>query len=504
MFSNFIQKIRQVIHRMIPYKDIESAERIETPLSNDMINALDKWHSMYLNDAPWLGGEDDVKSLNLPAFISSEIARCITLEMEWNITGTDVDQAGNKAENPRSIFLKKEAEKLFKDLRRKLEQGCAGGGLVIKPYVRDGKIFFNWVIDWSLYPVSFGDDGDLTDVIFPDVYVDGKDIYTRLERHTRMKDGTTRITQRAFKSNTRDSLGTEISLSDVPRWAELPPEAIIRDVDGQMFGWFKVAAANNVDIDSPMGISVFSKSEDVIREADEQYSRLLWEYEGSELAIDVDPTVMRARKGASGTLEMPKLKKRLFRKIDLGTDDHYNVFSPAIRDVSLVNGLNELFMRIEDLSGMARGTISNVNDTARTATELKIMRQRTYATISDNQKALERCLQDVIRAMDRYATIYKLAPEGEYEVSFVWDDSVITDSEQQMNERMVLYNIGAIGLVEMRMWYLGETKSQAQQAIAEIAAEKAALMADMQAMVPTVPEDDMPPGGDSGPPAPTK
>lgn len=504
MFSNFIQKIRQVIHRMIPYKDIESAEHIETPLSNDMINALDKWHSMYLNDAPWLGGEDDVKSLNLPAFISSEIARCVTLEMEWNITGTDVDHAGNKAENPRSIFLKKEAEKLFKDLRRKLEQGCAGGGLVIKPYVRDGKIFFDWVIDWSLYPVSFGDDGDLTDVIFPDVYVDGKDIYTRLERHTQMKDGATRITQRAFKSNTRDSLGKEISLSDVPRWAELPPEAIIRDVDGQMFGWFKVAAANNVDIDSPMGISVFSKSEDVIREADEQYSRLLWEYEGSELAIDVDPTVMRARKGTNGTLEMPKLKKRLFRKIDLGTDDHYNVFSPAIRDVSLVNGLNELFMRIEDLSGMARGTISNVNDTARTATELKIMRQRTYATISDNQKALERCLQDVIRAMDRYATIYKLAPEGEYEVSFVWDDSVITDSEQQMNERMVLYNIGAIGLAEMRMWYLGETKAQAQQAIAEIAAEKAALMADMQAMVPTVPDDDMPPGGDSSPPAPTK
>ena len=488
MFSTFIQKVRQVIHRMIPYKDIEAAEQIDTPLSTDMINALDRWHEMYLNEAPWLGGEDDVKSLNLSAFISSEIARSVTLEMEWNISGTEKDKDGNSISNPRSEYLKKEAEKLFNNLRKKLEQGGAAGGFVIKPYVRGGHIYFDWVIDWSLYPVSFGDDGDLTDVIFPDTYVDGKTIYTRLERHTLMDDGVIRITQRAFKSNTRNTLGKEVPLQEVAHWAELPPEAILHDVDGQMFGWYKVAAANNIDVDSPMGVSVFSKAEGVIREADEQYSRLLWEFEGSELAIDVDPTVLKPRKGANGTLEMPKLNKRLFRKVDRGTDDSYDVFSPTIRDASLINGLNELFMRIEDLSGLARGTLSNVNDAARTATELKIMRQRTYATIADNQRALENCLRDAIRAMDKYADLYDLAPKGDYEVSFVWDDSVITDSEQQMNERMVLYNVGALGLAELRMWYLGETKAQAQQAIAEIVAEKASMMADMQSMMPTVPD----------------
>ena len=71
---------------MIPYKSIESAEQIETPLSTDMVNALNLWYELYLNRAHWLGGDSSVKSLNLPAFISSEIARQIVLEMKWNIS----------------------------------------------------------------------------------------------------------------------------------------------------------------------------------------------------------------------------------------------------------------------------------------------------------------------------------------------------------------------------------------------------------------------------------
>jgi A118 family predicted phage portal protein len=378
-----------------------------------MINALDTWYLMYLNKSPWLK-QDTVKSLNLPSLISSEMARQVVLEMKWNITGVGADGAtqdgdGIDVMNPRAEYLKAEFSKLMYQLRPKLEQALASGGMAIRPYPKDGHIYFDWTMNWSLYPLAFGDSGELTDVIFRDCYTEGRIYYTRLERHT-VKGNDVEITQRVFKSNMRDAIGTETSLTEVEQWSGLAPQATVRASDGQMFGYFIAAAANSVDIDCPMGASVYAKAKDTIKEADLQYSRLLWEFEGSELAIDVDPTVLRPKTGGLGGVEMPKLNRRLFRGVDLGSDETYKVFSPGIRDAAEINGLNQILMRVEDLVGFARGTLSDANSEARTATELKINKQRSYATISDNQAALDRCLTDVVRVMDKFATIYNLAP----------------------------------------------------------------------------------------------
>ena len=492
MFSKIMAMIRQVIRKMLPLKTIEQVEKIETPLSVDMINALDEWYKAYCNQASWVN-DDTVKSMNLPAMIASEIARQVTLEMQWNITGKtpekgpDDEEAPEAIDNPRSEYLRTEFEKLMAELRKKLEQGCAAGGMAVRPYpnTEDGHIYFGWTMDWSLYPVAFDENGDLKDVIFRDVYQDGDITYTRLERHT-VEGENVHVTQRVFKSKFKDQVGQEVPLSAVDQWKNLQPEATLHGTDGQMFGWFKVAAANNVDVDSPMGISVFHKALKVIKQADMQYSRLLWEFEGSELAIDVDPLALRPQKpdARSGygevKYELPKLNDRLFRGVNLD-EDHYSVFSPAIRDSALLNGLNRLLMMIEDLSGLSRGTLSDAPLEARTATELRILRQRTYATIADNQAALERCLRDVVRAMDKYATIYGLAPEGEYEVSFEWDDSILTDRAQEMSERLELMSQGIISKAEMRQWYTGETEPQAKAAIKAI--QDGVLEQNMEAMM---------------------
>ena len=466
---NIFQLIRQVINRMFPAKSIEQVERIDSPLTSEMVTALETWGDMYTGKAPWLK-EGTVKSLNLPALIASEIARQVVMEAKWNITGGTDDKSGEDLQNPRSEYLRDEFKKLMDDLRLKLEQGCAAGGMTIKPYPKDGHLFFDWTMDWSLYPISFTNDHRLKDVIFRDSFQDGKVTYSRLERHTLIPEGI-RITQRAFKSLNRETIGSEIPLSDVEMWKDLQPEVIVKDTEGQLFGWFRVATANNVDVDGPMGISVFHKATDVIKEADFQWSRLCWEFEGSELAIDVDPTVLRPKKDKDGVMSVPKLNERLFRGVDLGEDASYHVFNPTIREASLINGLNNMLMRIEDLCGLARGTLSEVNSEARTATELKIVRNRTYATIADNQKALEQCLRDVIRAMDKFATLYGLAPEGDYEVSFEWDDSIVTDTAQQLGERLQLLSLGIVSKAEVREWYFGETKAQAETAISTIQQE---------------------------------
>lgn len=285
------------------------------------------------------------------------------------------------------------------------------------------------------------------------------------------------ITQRCFKSQMRDAIGSECSLKEVPIWADLQPEATIRNTGGKLLvGWYKVANANNIDLDSPLGVSVFAKARDLIRDADLQYSRLLWEFEGGELAVDVDPTVLRPKntgsRDGSKQYEAPQLNERLFRGVDLNADETYHVFSPPLRDASLLNGLNQILARVEDCCGLARGTISDPTQEAMTATQLKILRKRTYDTITGNQKALEEALRDVVHAMDVHATLAGLAPEGEYELSFEWDDSIITDTDQQLNERMALANLGVLSRDELRSWYLGETDAQAKAAIAQIDQER--------------------------------
>ena len=102
MFSKLLTFIRMVIHKLIPYNTIESVEKIETPLSSEMATALDKWYDMYRDKSPWLAAPG-MKSLALAPFVCSEIARQVTLEMKWSITGKNkTGKDGEPVSNPRS------------------------------------------------------------------------------------------------------------------------------------------------------------------------------------------------------------------------------------------------------------------------------------------------------------------------------------------------------------------------------------------------------------------
>ena len=469
-FTRIKQLIERVRSRLIPYKDIAAAEQIRTPLAPEMVRALSLWCELYHDRAPWKE-PGKVKSLNLCAMAASEIARQVVLEMKDTVDAGSEDVEGKAVTNERSAFLDETFEGLLAVLRLKLEVGCAAGGMIVKPCPdpASGRIYFDFAPDWSLYPLAFDGAGNLSDVIIPDVFRDGETIYTRLERHTLNGEDVT-ITQRAFKTTHEDSLGTEVPLTSVERWAALQPEVTVTGAGGMLFGWYKVAAANTVDADCALGASVFAKAVDVAREIDLQYSRLLWEFEGGELAVDVDPTALDEKSDGKGH-KLPKLNERLFRAVDTGADSTYEVFAPTLRDVSLVNGLNQLLIRFEDLCGLSRGTFSDANVDARTATELRIVKQRSYATVADNQKALEKCLRDVLRAMDVYATLYGLAPAGAWAASFEWDDSILTDVDAQLQQRLLLVNSGIMSKAELRQWYLGESEAQAEAAVAKIQGE---------------------------------
>lgn len=444
MFQSILNWIKKVITSMFPRNTIKNAVGTELAVSDKMSKAITLWGELYQNEASWLS--DDVKSLNLATAISSELARLATLEFDSKIIGS-----------PRANFLEEQYKLVRKDLRVYTEYGCAGGGLIFKPYISGDKIAVDYVRSDSFFPISFGSNGKITACIFVDRKRHGGKYYTRLENHFLEESGV-RIKNKAFSSLQKTELGSPCPLSVVPEWGRLEEEAVVTGTKQMLFGYFKYPAANQIDEASPLGVSAFSRAVGLIEEADKQYSRILWEFEGSELAVYADITALERK--PDSTYALPKMKKRLLKGIEI--ENLYEVFSPAIRDEALFHGLDELLKKIEFVCGMSYGIISNPQEISKTATEIKSSKQRMFQTVSDIQSALETALNDLIYAMNVWASVGRLAPEGEYEVTYDWDDSIVKDKEEERALWLQEIREGIRQKYEYRMKFLKEDEATAR------------------------------------------
>lgn len=421
------------------------------------------------------------------------------------------------SDTARADYLEQQYKKLKKQLRKQLEYGIAKGGLVIKPYViqntktaekqqkadetvdnnqspdsaspemeYDSEIEFDFIQADAFYPLAFNASGDITEAAFIQTKADKDVMYRRLEYH-KWENNSVKVVNKAYKSTnnanqgdiTGMDLGKEVPLTDVPEWKDIQPETTIKNVKQPLFSYFKMPEANTIDTNSPLGVSGYSRAVSLIKDADMQYSRLLWEYEAGEMAIDIDRDAFMWKTGTAadggdtdrGRSFLGHSQQRLYRQVDVAENETFQYYTPALRDTNYITGLNTILMRIEDVTGLSRGTISDASAEARTATELKILKQRSYQTNADIQQAVETCLKEVVYIMNAYCDLYDIVPDGQYDISFEWDDSIIVDVDTELSKRITLMQNGLASKVETRMWYFGETERQAREALQEIEQE---------------------------------
>lgn len=514
---------------MIGARTIEQTLHVAPVISSQMEEAIQLWSDMYKNDSPWLKEPtwDDptrVVSLGLPAMIASEKARMVLLEWKSEITTptkeVEVPNPEYKEPKPdifgnvvpsaqppmitedkpigstdRAEYLNEQYEKLKKQMRKQLEYAVAKGGIVIKPYVvqnedKSFSIEFEFIQADNFFPLAFDASGRITEAAFVDTKFEKNIVYRRLEYH-KWEGRSVHVINKAFKSTNNQiqgdlsgmDLGQEVPLSDVAEWKDLSPDTHIAPVEQPLFAYFKMPQANTIDTLSPLGVSGYSRATQLIKDADTQYSRLLWEYEAGEMAIDIDRDALQFVESGTdrdgkkvGHSVLPTMQRRLFRKVDLGVSDTYQPYAPALRDTNYSAGLNTILMRIEDVCAISRGTLSDATAEARTATELKILKQRTYSENLEIQKTLEDSLKEVVYIMDVYCDLYKITPKGEYDTSFEWDDSIIVDIDSELGKRMSLLQSGLMSKLELRQWYFGETERQAQEALLKIEDENRQTM----------------------------
>ena len=467
MFKRILVWLRGVLNKMLNKTTIKNALQVDIAISKPMIDALSLWVKMYENDAPWLLNKD-IKSLNLPAAIASEIAKSVTIEMEVKIEGS-----------ARADYLAEQFKWVQEKLREKCEFMLAKGGLVFKPYPEGDQILVDYIQADQFFPIEVDSRGNIVSCVFVDQCKIGDKYFTRLESHTMgdysadTKEGAHRgckIRNVAFSSRSKGALGQSTPLSSVPRWADLEPEATITNIDKPLFAYLKVPAANNIDSSSALGVSCYARAVNLIEDADVQWSNFLWEFESGQRALFVDQLAFGVDDEGDPVLPI----KRLYRALDAGGQDDslFKEWSPELREINILNGLNSILKRIEYACGMAYGTLSDPNIEAKTATEIQTSKQRTFAMITDTQKALQTAMEQLLWAMDTWATLSKVSAKGNYEVAFDFDDSIIVDKGMQFQQDLSLVDHNVMSRLEWRVRNFKESEEVAKKQLALIDAEQ--------------------------------
>ena len=436
---NFFSRIKEALVRILKKENISA-------VSGEMQTASETWHDIYMNDSVWLHSSDrDIISLHLASAISREFSRLVLSE--------SVIEADENSPYYQIV------SDFMTNLDDKFEVALAFGGLMFKPYISKGKIFIDMIQADRFLPVSyFGN--SITSAVFVSKKTIGKVYYTLLEFHQYDSEKKTHtITNKICKSMNSEYIGAECGLDEVPEWSGLTENIVFSNVEKPLFSYFRVPSANNIDIDSPLGVSVYADAVELIRQADEQWARIEWEYESKETALDVSVDMMRNN-------SLPQRKKRIYRQYDVDSLDgtFYNLFSPEIRDSSMFSYFNRILQRIEFNCGLAYGTLSDPQTVEKTAEEIKTSKQRSYTTVSAIQRSLEAAIQNLMYAVEVYAYLGGIT-SGKAEVTCTWGDSVLEDTEKEFQRRLQMVTAGLLTKEKFIAWYFHCSEEKASEYI---------------------------------------
>lgn len=408
--------------------------QIEPISSDEMESFVKRCLDIYEGNPEWLNPiDDDIKTVNFAKSICSEVARLTTLSIGIKLDG-----------GTRAKWLQEQIEKVYFNLRHWVEYGVAAGTVILKP---NGSGID--CITPDRFKVTAVEDGEITGAVFVDQRYDGKNKkwYTRLEYHRFEGEGEARqyaISNRCFVGESKNDNGRAVPIEETP-WAGLESDVVAVNVDKPLFGVFRTPAANNIDIDSPLGMPVFSEALEELRDLDVAYSLNATEIEDSRrmVLLDSDRVMMndgRQPSAAAYDVGRANLSLPKYVRIVNGSDegDIYHEINPGLNTDTRLTGINALLSQIGFKCGFSNGYfVFNEKTGMMTATQVEADDRRTIHLIKDMRDKMEDALNGLLYALDKFADAYGLAPVGTYEAHYAFGD--ITYSYEEDRARWLSY-----------------------------------------------------------------
>ena len=429
------------------------------------------WHEI---PAPTIADPEHKRNLcylNMSAALCAEIAGMVWTDQ----CDVDVSTAGyeNAETDPLHDFVQYVLRRnnFQTKMTESIEQAAALGGQALKAWYevrRDsngneipgtGEIRIGYAMADQFVPVGWTNAG-ISEAIFVTRQAKGGYYYTLLEWH--LWDGTTyTIKNELYRAEQKkdgvggdqDILGFRYPLSYLYPYLD---EVVTIPVSKQLFTYFRTPRANNVDDNSPLGVSVYANAMDTLHAIDICFDSFVREFRLGKKRIIVPARMIR-------TVVDPATGKHV-RYFD-ATDETYEALSTddpdtlKIQDNSVslrvdehVEALNALLNLLCLQVGLSFGTFSfDAKGGLKTATEVVSENSKTYKTIKNFQNQIVPAVQDLVDAIIEVAGLYDLTWDGQsiaalaargYEVKVSLDDGVTQDRQTNINEGLTLVASG--------------------------------------------------------------
>lgn len=387
---------------------------------------------------------ESIDDINFGAIFSNKLANYTISDSTMNIDG----------DNARVDLLDKTGQSMWKKAKKIVSMAFGYGGVIIVPYVKGGKIYYNLVPQSRL--TIDETDGELitgATVLAEKKVISGTVSQTTYLRWTNYKveNGNMVITQQFS-----DDKGNKIPAPDF--WKDIQEVRTITNVDRVLFGYIK-SPINNRKANDKYGVPITYGCDATILEIKETMKQMIREYELKECFVGADVTMF------NGKNALPQ--NGLFKKIDSTSDDFFEVFDPQFRDYT--TRLQELYKRLEHEIGTSYGILSEVDSQNATATEIKRSMYDTFTICDDMRSNIEKGMEDFFYACNVLANAYNLSARGEYELNFDWSYSLLEDTASEWSQLTYAQNKGIVSKVELRQWLRpDETLEESEKAIREI------------------------------------
>lgn len=395
------------------------------PEVNGSDENIEQWHNVYRCKSPWLSYDyvyaDGVKrtrkrmSLNAAKIVCGELAGLVMAEAP---------------EVKASPLVEKviKGEDLWKNLRQTTEYQAALGGQILKVCLeaKDNEIGLDFVRAPNFIPLAW-DNTMVKDAAFLDRRVKDGKAMVRVETHRKTETGYT-ITNRVFDVQTGLEVRLELFDEELLPEYEVPTEL-------PLFVYIPNPEANNIELESPIGISVYANALDTLQTLDIAFDGMKTELIMGRQRILVPSLVARTYTDKDGK------QKRGFDP----TDEAYVILQGDDKDAAKITDIsgqlrmeqfrNAIQTTLDLLSvqvGFSAGFISfDGSGGLKTATEVISDNSKTYKTIAAFRDNLDRGLKHIFNVINQLGTVYGIEGAVIGETEIVWDDSVIEGRDQR-------------------------------------------------------------------------
>ncbi len=429
--------------------------------SQEMRAAVKEWFTIFfMREAT----KEEDPSQRLPYAIVNKLAKAVFSEYDSGISSVDSSQSPSV----KAQWLNSARRRIDQRKQELLQWACVGGECFIKPVHKSGDISYH-VVRRDRYTVFAREENEITDIGMAAYTASGGRWYTLLERRSVDSKGYLTVRNRLFSSSNPDVLGSEVPLSTLPQYAELTREYTYKQPFGGLgMVYVRLPMVNSVD-GSRDGMAVYEPAVQAIHNAYRNERQLSDEFELGRSRILVSSDMLST---APGT-DAPVVKDNVFAALDASAALPIQIFSPQLRDESYERRKQGYLKTCENLIGLKRGILSDVEAAQRTAKEITSSEGDYNLSIIDLQRMYYDALKEALRITDLWGQAWQLCDDSEVdldsELTVDWGNGVLYDPDREWQETLELVQAGLLkGEIALAKKYdLPYSKPEDLQAIRE-------------------------------------